>query len=599
VAGAVVQLGKRLRALQAELPLLGLWGAALVCIEVFGRRSPSEAGDLLVVAVLATLTALTVRQHASRPRSWLERGVELGQVWVAYLRRFRISMGIDLRGDPPLPRRLPPLLVWGVVGSASLVGLVWMLRALLPGGLREALITVSPTALALYHVLLWAWIGLCALVLFLMPLVFLGEALERSPRWRSARRRTHGWIGIAYAFALVVAATSLPATVPLALTGGMLVGLLALALFPRAPRITILWKPRGSAGAPAGFEWTWLVCGLGFVYLSLLASSVLLALGDRIAGPGGGATPISHFLGLALAWSLPGAYVATFHQAAWMILRGLEGQAGRRWPRVALEGPGLERDKQQARAALHGAGFDVAFADEVLERTDVRLRLVEDAHPTSGRRPPGWPRPVHLSELCSPDLHAQIQRRFEHLCRHTVARGIERAFEAVAHRRFERGTGFWVAPHCPFVTHLTRDVDESASGWIGEPWRKLIQLPARQHMRQVLDALQVDLVFIEDGVKVPELKRVLTLLFEHYDRFGPTRLEDMRLFAGIPRLRIVVHDYVLEEPYRATGYPETDHEHLGRARILHVYRDRGGDQQVAFDPANFDWMPTPPVPSLV
>ena len=600
-SSSTVRWVRRLRALHAELPLLVLWGAAIVCIEIFGRRSPSEAGDLLAVVVLVTLAALTIRQHGARPRNWLEHGLERGQRWVARLRRFRIAMGIDLRGDPPLPRRLPPLLIAGVATSLGLSGITWLLRAFLPGTWRDVLIGASPTLLALYHAALWIWLGLCALVLFLMPLVFLGEAMERSPRWRPRRRRAHGWLGVAYAFTLVVAANALPAFVPIMIAVGLLAALLALSLLPRAPRITILWKPAGGSGSPAGFQWTWLVCGIGFVYLGLLGTSVLLSLGDRVTGPGSSSTPVSHFLGSALAWSIPGAYVATFHQAAWMIVRGLgETVRGRNGPRVALEGPGLEldRSRQRALAALQRAGFDVALSDESLERTDVRLRLV-DGETRQAPRNNGWPRPVTAEELESGELDDLLRRRFEHLCRRTLARGIERAFDAVAHYRFERGTGFWIAPHCPFVTHLTRDVDESASGWIGEPWRKLIASPAREHLRRVMNALELDLIFVEDGVRVPELKRVLALIFEHYDFFGPTRLEDLRLFTGLPRLRIVVHDYVLEEPYRATGYPETDHEHLGRARILHIYRDRGGDEELPITPTSRDFMPSPLLPSLV
>ncbi len=593
-----IRLGRRLRALHGDLPLLGLWAAAVVGIEVVGRRSPSEASDLVAVSLLVVLGAITVRQHAARPRVWLGSLVGALRSAFEWARGRRITMGIDLRGDPPLPRRLPPFLVWGMGVGVGLMGTAWALREALPGAWRGVLLGVSPTLLALYHTALWSWLGLVALVLFLMPLALLGEALERSPRWRAKRRRLHGWIGIAYAFTLVTAASVLPAHAPLILAGLLLAVLLALTLAPDAPRVTILWKRVGASRAPAGFQWTWLLVGLGVVYLSVTWTSVLLAAGDRILEPAGAATPISHFLGSALAWSIPGAFVATFHQAAWMILRGHgEGSSRSPGPRVCLEGPALPGQGPRAAEALRAAGFEVVGADTLLERTDVRLRLVDGSDLPRGRAAEGWPRPVSAEQLEGGALTPLLRQRFEHLCRRAVARGIERALTAAAERRFERGSGFWIAPHCPFVSHLTRDVDETASGWIGQPWRKLIPFPAREHLRRVLDDLELDLCFVEDGVRTGEFNQVLTLLYDHHATRGPGRLDDVTLFGGLPRLRVVVHDYVLEQPYRATGYPETDYEHLGRARILHVYRDRGGDEELEPTPVDFDWLPSPLLPA--
>lgn len=593
-----IRLARRLRALQGDLPLLGLWFAAVAAIEVYGRRSTSEAGDLLAVLSLATLGAITVLQHAARPRVWLELLVGTLRTAVEWTHGRRVTMGIDLRGDPPLPRRLPPFLVWGMGAGVGLLTVAWTLREALPGTWRGALQALSPTLLALYHAALWIWLGLAALVHFLVPLALFGEALERSPRWRARRWRMYGWIGVVYAFTLVTSASALPVHVPLILSGLLLVALIALLLAPDAPRITLLWKQVGAQRRPAAFQWTWLFFGMGVVYLSVTWTSVLLAAGDRIPGPAGSATPISHFLGAALAWSIPGAFVATFHQATWMILRGhREGTSRRPGPRVCLEGPAFPEHGSRATAVLRAEGFEVVGADVAVERTDVRLRLVDAADLPRGRAAEGWPRPVSVGQLEDGVLTPLLRRRFEHLCRRAVARGIERALAAAAERRFERGSGFWIAPHFPFVPHLTRDVDETADGWIGQPWRKLIPYPAREHLRRVLAELELDLCFVEDGVRSAEFNQVLARLYEHHATRGPGRLDDVTLFGGLPRLRVVVHDYVLEHPYRATGYPETDYEHLGRARILHVYRDRGGDEDVEPTPVDFDWLPSPLLPA--
>lgn len=600
MAAFSVRLGKRLRALHAELPLLGLWAGVLACIELLGRRSPSEGGDLVAVGVLVGLGLVTARQHAARPRVWIAGLVERARSLLGWLGRHRLSMGIDLRGVPPLPRRLPPVLMGVLLGSVGLLAGAWVLREHLPGGLRDQLQGISPTLLAIYQLCLWGWVGLCGLLLFLIPLVVLGEVLRYSPRPWSRRRRARAWIGVGYALTLVAAASLLPAWVPLVLAAGVVTVLLGPVCRPSAPRLSILWKPSGSARQPAAFQWSWFLCSLGVIHLGVLGGTALLACGDLMDGSGGGRTPVSHCLGLALAWSLPCALAVVFHEPLWSLVQDRR-EGGGPWlgPRVRVEEGPLARAARPLLAELERVGFELAPPGTLPERTDVHIRLVAQKEASADTWQTRWPLAVSPGELDSPGLHAKLRRRWEHLCRRAVLRGIERALQGAAQRRFERGSGFWIGLHFPFVTHLTRDVDEGATGWVGPPWRSLVPRPAREYLRRVMAALELDLLFVEDGVRYRELRRVVALLFEHYDIFGPTRLDDLRLFAGLPRLRVVVHEYVLEQPFRASGYPETDYEELGRARILHVYRDRGGDEEVEPAPVNLDRMPSPRIPSLV
>jgi hypothetical protein len=89
--------------------------------------------------------------------------------------------------------------------------------------------------------------------------------------------------------------------------------------------------------------------------------------------------------------------------------------------------------------------------------------------------------------------------------------------------------------------------------------------------------LQVDLVFVEDGVGFRRFRRVLRMAFEVHDMLGPRARAEERHFTGLPGVSVVIHDFTMEEPFRRVraGYPEPDYETVGRARILHVFRDRG------------------------
>ena len=108
-------------------------------------------------------------------------------------------------------------------------------------------------------------------------------------------------------------------------------------------------------------------------------------------------------------------------------------------------------------------------------------------------------------------------------------------------------------------------------------WHDLMGHPARAYLREVLLTLDLDLIFVEDGVGFRGLRRVMRFLFEHYD-IQRRRIEERHL-TGIVGIRCVIHDFEIGEPWRREGYAEPDYAEVGRARILHVLRDRGEEDE--------------------
>jgi hypothetical protein len=64
-------------------------------------------------------------------------------------------------------------------------------------------------------------------------------------------------------------------------------------------------------------------------------------------------------------------------------------------------------------------------------------------------------------------------------------------------------------------------------------------------------------------------------------------------------VRVLIHEIVLEEPLRQTRYPEPDYDGVGRARILHVFRDRGGEPERERTPKDRGRLPAPRLPRLL
>jgi hypothetical protein len=56
---------------------------------------------------------------------------------------------------------------------------------------------------------------------------------------------------------------------------------------------------------------------------------------------------------------------------------------------------------------------------------------------------------------------------------------------------------------------------------------------------------------------------------------------------------VLIHEFQLDEPFRSEVYPEPDYENLGRARILHVFRDRGEQADRLETPLDITHVPAP------
>lgn len=191
----------------------------------------------------------------------------------------------------------------------------------------------------------------------------------------------------------------------------------------------------------------------------------------------------------------------------------------------------------------------------------------------------------------------RLARRDVVQCRRRLVDGLGRMFRFLRRRELTAGSGFWVAPQHWFVLGLSRDeeeprfdplVDTILFGSMGPSFERAIDWPARRHLLDVLRGMEVDLVFVEDGVRFPALRRVLRILFELHDTWGGGRRLEERFLQGIPGLRAVLHDFDLEHPFESSRYPEPDYEDVGRARVLHLFRDRGEDEERVEAPSSDD-----------
>jgi hypothetical protein len=579
-------------------------GIALVgvALEVVGRQTAHggyDLHDLFALFTIAVLIAVVVMRNRRSPLGWVVSLAAAGRRVGAWLRRGSFEIGLDLRGDPPVRRGSPPAVRWlAIVLATWAVAAAWFAPAC-PHHLR----TVAAGTFYLGYLALLAglWVGLMAMGLLaaFLPFAlihdrFVGAHTGPGPR---PRRREFAALGV-YFMALAVAGTFLPVTVALAWCALALVGYLIVCRLPARGDVRFLWRPHGSVRVRSLTWGAWVTWEFVLITLAIVAL-VLTALGDRVAGTAGPETmPVTALLGLILTWLAPGALTALLLQ---MTLGRYFDPARPARPVARIRGA-TAAQRALLRRLFRNRGWSARFGSSV-GPLDAPLELVESKLPTTTDEP-RWPLTVTVSELASDaGLWEGLRRRIEIQARRKVVAGLERLFKLAATRPARGGSGYWVAPHLWFIAGLLRDGDDEPdladntilSRTAGPPYHRILPRAARHHLYRLLRAVKVDLIFVEDGVGFRRLRKVLRVLFEVYDVHNGRRPAEEIDFRGLPGTRVLIHDFQFDEPFKSEVYPEPKYDYLGRARILHIFRDRGEQEEPLETPFDFGRTPAPAV----
>src|SRR5262249_44290189 len=84
---------------------------AIVGIEIVGRRMTSDWYDVMVASLLAVILFVIGYRHYYNPLPWLKPVIDLGQLAWENLKRWAVEVGYDLRGNPPVRRGFPAMML--------------------------------------------------------------------------------------------------------------------------------------------------------------------------------------------------------------------------------------------------------------------------------------------------------------------------------------------------------------------------------------------------------------------------------------------------------------------------------------------------------
>jgi hypothetical protein len=328
-------------------------------------------------------------------------------------------------------------------------------------------------------------------------------------------------------------------------------------------------------------------------------SIIFTAAGGRVLEKSGTGVdmPITVMLGVFVGWLTPGMLISagTF---LFMLWKHNPSRPCR--PSVHVGGDLAVAVRPQVSRLLARWGWDARFDPQGPADIDVCLRLVEPRHSQAREFDPDWPLRVSVEDLLQDALRDRLERRDEIQKRRLLVRGLEKIFRHAKRKQFAGGSGFWLAPHLWFMPGVARDEmeedrDDSAflAQTVGPPFQDVMHRHVREYLYRMLRALQVDLIFVEDGIDFRKLKKVLRVMFEVYDKSAGKRRAEEIQFQGLPRVKVLIHDFQIDEPFRSETYPEPRFDDLSRARVLHIFHDRDENEEYVEPPYDFSYTPSP------
>jgi hypothetical protein len=565
----------------------------VLALEIAGRFAHNDFQDLLGLFALNGLLLAVAIRHRRAPLPWLASLLEqLGQ-WGYQVSQWQYKLGLDLRGEPPLPQAVPRtlrLLIVGLVFWGVIAGLLWSLAP--EAGWRLLGVYGSYTLYVTVLGVLWIFLLLLTFFGVYVPVNLLDRLLQ-SRLGDPDRRGVELAAVVAYAVLISALAWEVPPGWILLFNAGLgLVTAVAYLLW-RRDEAALVWQSREGIRALPIRRLLSL-----FVLVALLGTTDLLltACGNRLWGSPQGTDPLplTGLLGAVSAWLLPGWW--TIILVFWYQHQRRD-PARRTPPTVHIEG---SDPLAIARAAtlIRRWGWQVRRHPAPRHSGDVPILLVPPEQSQATEFDPPWPLRVSLEDLDRPEVRERLERRDVILTRRQLFRGLHKLFKRLVPYRGPSGGAFWIAPQWWFIDSAGREetdpnTEEGRASLVGPPYHTVLSHRARQQAHAVLRATHIDIIFIEDGVSFRHVERVLRILMELYDVHGGTRRAEDIHFRGLPKVRVIIHDYAPGQPFTHESYPEPKYLDLSRLRALHIFKDRGGEEEPLTPPHEFSYTPAP------
>jgi hypothetical protein len=568
--------------------------AVLVAIELAGTQATSEFHDALAGAALVAAVIFALAWHRTRPLAWLSRLQSAGRGQLERFEQLKYDVGIDFRGTPPYPRGMPRLVPILFLTFAAAIALAFTAWHYFPLGWRDGGVKSVYVIYIALLMALWLSLFICMLLGVFIPIALLDHRI-RSNAGDVTPGPPDAVVVAGYALVTLLVACVAPAAAGAIFAPLIAVCGLVTALTARPGDVEVLWRRHVGRGGVAAMPLR-RVAGLAVMLFGLgLTALIAWACGSRLATATAleSNMPLTAFLGAATAWLMPGLFAILALQ--WWEFR--RSDPGRRQPLpVHLAGEPF----MMAAGRIARMGFRVVPPGVPRKAEHVGLALVSKYESEALEFNPQWPLKVCLADLDGKVIPDRVARRDELQVRRRFFKALATLVKETKSLAPSRGGGFLIAPHYWFLgsvlwTDPERNPEEDGEALrpLGPPYRQVFDARVRQYLHRTLRALQIDAIYLEDGLGHRKLEKVLRNAFELHDIHGGRRRAEDHHFEGLPKVRVVIHDYAPGNPFALEDYPEPKFDDMTRSRILHVFKDRGEHEELVDAPFDFSWEPSP------
>ncbi len=589
--------------------LLAAWLLLIGVLEFAGRSIKSDVGDVGVLLLLAMAAAVSAAVHAKYRAGWIDQ-LRRGcfRIWVR-LQSWRMEVGVDFRKSPSLPRGMPNLWSNGILTAALvLVGLM-LLRDIFPGSIRAYLAAGSYTVYLVVLALVWVGMFAMAAFMLLLPVTLIHNELVSRHIGQQPRSVRDEFVAQSlFLVILLVAGVFLPAWFPALGLVAALFLVLGIQMFRLIPSLVLTWKKSAMSRMVLGEDQAsddsirvmeyrdWIsaqLLAVGLIACSLIVITRGSLLFSTTAGGAADGMVVTPLFGLFFSWCVLAGFGAVLYLLWRLIWMGRFANPSHPVRPVLFVDGDLDGDSQrQVRRELRAEGWDVRFSPTRPDPLDVKIRVSPGTEQHVDIEGPSWPMEVPFCRLTAADNLWRYERRDEIQKRRVLVNGFKTLFKRAARRVFKQGQGYWLGPQHWFIVGMSRDVPEDElhdddslfDEIIGTPYFRLFPREARNHFLKMMNALELDIIFVGDGVSFRHFRKVLSCLFEVYDMHGGKQRAEERHFVGIPKTRVVILELEPEGRDEERAYQEPDYDQIGRARILEIFRDRPDHEEVSDTP---------------